>query len=309
MDYEDGFSFGIISYNQENFILEHLESIKYQIRNYFVNYKINLIISDDASSDNTIKYAIKWLESNKELFHNFKIFVNDKNEGIVANYHNCLEKIFTRWHKILAADDLYNYLNIFDVVKKADFIITNPLNLSDKKIESTFFNRSIYSSRKKILKKIKKGNIFSAPGIFLSSKLNKDKYLNTYRNKFKMIEDYPTWFYLFSIYNDKFSINISCKNYVIYRLNFGYSTDRQFNDSYYEEFLKTLKIMGLEEKKHNIEFIKYINPYKYYLKFKILLFNLSKIMNNKDSVLKAQAHYNYIHQINNILLNSFSSLD
>lgn len=62
------FTFFTLSFNQEKYIIQHLESIKYQIETYGAEYLIHYIICDDSSSDKTIYYAKKWLERNKRLF-------------------------------------------------------------------------------------------------------------------------------------------------------------------------------------------------------------------------------------------------
>ena len=62
------FTFVTITYNHEKYIIEHLESIRYQIENYSEGKKMNLIVSDDGSVDNTMRYAQQWVERNKNLF-------------------------------------------------------------------------------------------------------------------------------------------------------------------------------------------------------------------------------------------------
>ncbi|WP_288927434.1 glycosyltransferase, partial [uncultured Trichococcus sp.] len=61
------FTFVAITYNHEKYIIEHLESIKYQIENFSKGKQVNLVISDDGSMDNTMLYAQQWIERNKYL--------------------------------------------------------------------------------------------------------------------------------------------------------------------------------------------------------------------------------------------------
>ena len=67
------FTFVIITYNQEQYILQHLESIKYQINKYGKGISVYLIISDDHSLDRTLQLAEIWLQENSCFFYNYKI--------------------------------------------------------------------------------------------------------------------------------------------------------------------------------------------------------------------------------------------
>ena len=80
------FTFAIITYNHEKHIVEHLESIKYQIANFGQEETFSLIVSDDASNDKTICLIEKWLEQNQYLFHDVKILKSVNNQGITKNY-------------------------------------------------------------------------------------------------------------------------------------------------------------------------------------------------------------------------------
>lgn len=58
----------VVTYNSSQTILETLESVKEQ------TYKnIELIISDDCSSDNTTDICQKWLQKNAIFFSNVQI--------------------------------------------------------------------------------------------------------------------------------------------------------------------------------------------------------------------------------------------
>ena len=47
------FTFGLLLYNQEEFVIEALESIKYQIINYGNDINVSLIVNDDCSLDHS----------------------------------------------------------------------------------------------------------------------------------------------------------------------------------------------------------------------------------------------------------------
>ena len=90
----------ILTYNSGKFIKETLESARTQ------SYKnIELIISDDASKDNTIKVCEYWLKQNKKRFVSTKILKVDKNTGIAANYNRGLKTARGEWVKFCSGDD------------------------------------------------------------------------------------------------------------------------------------------------------------------------------------------------------------
>lgn len=107
----------VITYNSSKYILETLESIKLQ------SYKkIELIISDDASRDNTLDITRKWLAENKDRFVNVKLISVKENSGIPANCNRGIKASKGEWIKIIAGDDVLLSNAIKDYV---DFIKAN----------------------------------------------------------------------------------------------------------------------------------------------------------------------------------------
>ena len=79
---------GIATYNSSEFILETLESI------YSQSYpNIELIISDDASSDDTMQKVKKWLatDNRRDRFTNVKLLEFKENTGVSANANRILK--------------------------------------------------------------------------------------------------------------------------------------------------------------------------------------------------------------------------
>lgn len=63
----------LLSYNAERYIIEALQSIKMQ------NHpKIELIIIDDCSQDNTVNLEKEWLKDNGNIFTNTKLIAQSK---------------------------------------------------------------------------------------------------------------------------------------------------------------------------------------------------------------------------------------
>jgi len=105
--YDKTISVCVITYNSSKFVLETLESVKAQ------SYKnIDLIISDDGSSDNTVNLCENWIERNQSRFKTTEIIKSPFNSGTVNNINRAILACKTDWIKCLAGDDALfpNYL-------------------------------------------------------------------------------------------------------------------------------------------------------------------------------------------------------
>lgn len=90
----------VITYNSEKFVLETLDSI------YVQSYpNIELIITDDFSSDNTVQICKTWLDEHSERFVNSKLVTVEKNSGISPNCNRGVAASNGQWIKIIAGDD------------------------------------------------------------------------------------------------------------------------------------------------------------------------------------------------------------
>lgn len=102
----------VITYNSSKYVLETLESIKKQSYD-----KIELIISDDASTDNTVELCQQWMKGNEGRFVKSAVLTVAHNGGIAANCNRACWSAQGEWIKIIAGDDaLYsdcieNYIN------------------------------------------------------------------------------------------------------------------------------------------------------------------------------------------------------
>ena len=91
----------VITYNSAEFVLQTLESINNQ------KYKnLELIISDDSSTDNTIEICENWVSLNSKFFTNCEIVNFMINTGIPANCSRGVAAANGKWIKLIAGDDL-----------------------------------------------------------------------------------------------------------------------------------------------------------------------------------------------------------
>ncbi len=94
-------SVAVITYNSSKYVLETLESIKAQ-----TYQNIELIVSDDCSTDNTIQICKEWIEKNKARFVRTQIVTIEKNTGVSANCNRAEDACKGEWVKLIAGDDL-----------------------------------------------------------------------------------------------------------------------------------------------------------------------------------------------------------
>ena len=91
----------VITYNSARYVIDTLESIKLQ-----TYQNIELIISDDCSTDNTVELCESWIEINRNRFVSAKILTASQNTGISPNCNRAINASNGEWVKGIAGDDL-----------------------------------------------------------------------------------------------------------------------------------------------------------------------------------------------------------
>lgn len=91
----------VITYNSEKTVIETLESIKAQ------TYKeIELVVSDDCSTDNTLEECKQWVAANSSRFVRALVVTTEKNSGVAPNLNNGIKYCSGEWLKHISGDDL-----------------------------------------------------------------------------------------------------------------------------------------------------------------------------------------------------------
>ena len=103
----------VITYNSAKYVLETLESAKQQT---YCN--IELIITDDCSTDNTVDLCDQWLETNKKNFVNVQLLIGTENVGIPANLNKGIKIAHGEWIKSIAGDDILHEDCICNFIKE-----------------------------------------------------------------------------------------------------------------------------------------------------------------------------------------------
>lgn len=260
------FTFVTITFNQEHFIIEHLESIRYQIENFGGNQCFEYVLSDDGSRDCTMQLVQKWLDLNGELFKEVHLLGSNENRGIVQNYLRGTSQVETEAYKALAGDDLFYKNDIFSVIGDYDLVMSPVIKYGEYYVSGSIGIERLMEHKdiRSLERLIKITNFFNAPGAFMNPELIQDPGLRNALVKYRWIEDVPTWHYLFTQKND-IRISINKLPYVLYRTSDGISTNK--GNSRRPEFEEEQRRMREDLDLKAFRYPKYINPYKYYLKY------------------------------------------
>lgn len=116
----------VVTYNSARYVIETLESIKTQTyRN------IELIVSDDGSTDNTLELIKQWLNINEDRFVKYKIVQSEINTGITPNLNRGIAVATGEYIKPIAGDDLL----CSDCIKNLlEYTLENSLNFTYAKV-------------------------------------------------------------------------------------------------------------------------------------------------------------------------------
>ena len=108
----------VITYNSSKYVLETLESAKAQ-----TYQNIELIVSDDCSTDDTVEVCKKWIAKNTERFVKVEIITAHENTGIPKNCNRGVYESRGEWVKLIAGDDI---LLSTCIQKNVDYTTASP---------------------------------------------------------------------------------------------------------------------------------------------------------------------------------------
>lgn len=101
MDYTPLVSVAVVTYNSSKTVVETLDSIFNQ-----TYPKLELVVSDDCSTDNTVEICREWIEAHKNKFVRTELLTVEKNSGVSANMNRGADACKGEWVKDIAGDDV-----------------------------------------------------------------------------------------------------------------------------------------------------------------------------------------------------------
>lgn len=201
----------VATYNSADFIIETLESI------YSQTYKeIELIISDDFSTDGTIEKVDEWIQQERVInrFSRIQFIKVPHNTGVSANCNRFMNAAQADWVKMIAGDDILlpnciednvkfvtensEALIIFSQVRlyegtfeEKNFLKTIPKSFPDNMMNPSFAAQDQYQ----IL--LIADRLHYMQSIFLNKKAI--ELVGGYDESSRLVEDYQMWLKLTSV--------------------------------------------------------------------------------------------------------------
>lgn len=190
----------VMTYNSSKYVIETLDSA------YNQTYpNIELIVTDDCSSDDTAKLVDIWMENHRDRFVSCQLIQSSVNTGIPANLNRGIRSCKGEWVKSIAGDDILlpkcvEHLIIFTKENTNAEIVIGLIKpfyiLSGKKIykkilprklKRYIFSKDSFFQYQYLLER----SINFAPGAFIRCGLFER--VGYYDENYKMIEDLPFW--------------------------------------------------------------------------------------------------------------------
>lgn len=234
----------VITYNSSKTILETLESIKAQ-----TYQNIELIISDDCSTDKTVRLCEEWFLKNGSRFARVELLKASANAGISANGNKARRACRGEWIKGIAGDDILmpkcieRFVEYVQIHTTISFIFCGMSVFGGKKSEASSMEKmfdNVHDQLKGMttseqLYAIKHGLTPPAPALFY----NKEAFdqLSVENNEvIKNLEDVPKWI---NILEKGIRLEFLDDKLVMYRLG-GISTQGEWCTPSYFKSLRQL---------------------------------------------------------------------
>jgi glycosyltransferase involved in cell wall biosynthesis len=193
----------VTTYCSGRFVIETLESVKMQTWQ-----NIELIVSDDCSTDDTVEKCRQWVHDNKDRFVRTDIITVPQNTGVSANCNRSISASNADWIKFIAGDDILLPECIEDNIQFAlqatdrKIVFSQVLLYKDVFTESSFIKKvpqdfpvnlldPAFDAAHQFKLLLLSDRINYTPSYFF----NKSALLSVggYDEENKLMEDYPMW--------------------------------------------------------------------------------------------------------------------
>lgn len=212
----------VLTYNSGKFVLETLNSILSQ------DYpRIELLVSDDGSKDNTCEIVENWILENSKQFERCNLIKSFYNRGTCSNYNQGVFNSHGDYIKTIDGDDILNSNHaISDYVayiknSNHEICISDVEVFSNESFDMSFFEErysyffecvkeSLEDQKRRIIRE----SALPDPGIFFSRKLY-DR-VNGFDENYKLQEEWP---FFMKVLDLNYHIGALEKKLVRYRLS------------------------------------------------------------------------------------------
>lgn len=194
------FAFLVVTFNHQDYILEHLESIKYLVQTHGAGWDVDVIINDDSSRDQTRTLVNHWLADNATMFRYIKTLYNQKNLGTCASVNNMLNHMLADRCKLTAGDDVYSFENIFELSRfepntamvsgRALYLLGDLLSVNRLSNTLATATQAIYQNDS-LLHRFKHLSYCNAPNLMYATACLLNPNVRAYLKRFDVVEDWP----------------------------------------------------------------------------------------------------------------------
>lgn len=307
----------VITYNSAKYVLETLESAKAQ-----TYQNVELIITDDCSTDNTVAVCREWLEKNEDRFVKAELVTSPCNTGVPANLNRGVKKAQGVWIKNIAGDDILVENSIEEFLKKYEgnrLIVAGQCYHFQvgadgrKRIDKLLFplkntmNYYKLSAEEQYKRLLLKEYFLVTPTLMVKRELYEK--VGLYDEKYRLMEDYP---FLLKCFSRGYGVDFVPVVMVYYRHHSGGITS--FSNKFYNEpFYQCLLEFNKNEvyprvSKMNLIFWQNVfvlrvrhrilytffknkrNKYTLFISRVILLFSIRAVLNRVASIIKTMYH-------------------
>lgn len=267
------FTFVMLTYNQRKYVVEHLESIKYQVEHFGAGRNVHFVLCDDASKDDTAQIVSAWLEDHPGLFASTRLIVAEKNAGITKNNLVAMKCPTTERFNVLAGDDMYYRNDVMSANDIGDFVVSPVIYFADDHVVPEnrrwaykyFMLHQGPGLKKYIAEHMKYCNQFEAPGVFYTQKLVTDEFCAVL-DEYTWLEDAPLWSYHLNCEHS--TVDLHPEALVLYRVDSGAS-----NNTAHERrahYLEDVRKLDREVFVNKSRYPAWRNPYVYRAKLERL---------------------------------------
>lgn len=251
----------VLTYNSSTTVLETLESIKKQ-----TYQNIELIVSDDCSTDNTQFVVTHWLENNRKTlpFKRAVLISTPKNGGPAINCNHGIRNSHGKWFKLIGADDLLLpdgiRLNVEYVTKhiNTQILISKMVcfrGCEEVVLPSSDVNPNFWKlTRKQQYHMMLLDNWITAPSQFVRKDVWED--LKGFDESIPFIEDWPFWIKAF---HSGINFDYLDEQTVRYRLHDSLSRSSSLSN----KFLDSLKLSNEYAQRYQYEVSPLFRFYSY----------------------------------------------
>lgn len=247
----------VVTYNSAKTVIETLDSIAAQ-----TYQNIELIVSDDCSTDNTVELCRAWIASHKDRFVRTELITSERNTGISGNGNRARSACKGQWIKGIAGDDIM--LNDC-IVSFLDYQTSHPdftyifcrvrcFGKDAERVErmTQYFNYDFFSwTREEQMDYLTiEGNCIPAPGFFYHREAMDE--LGIYNDeRVPQMEDRAKWI---NMLKKGVHFGFIDKELVLYRMSDNsLSTQKEMGDQFKRSYILFYKYYGFHNtfKKRN----------------------------------------------------------